>query len=448
MPERQVIHPLNRGIRPIRVELEIESGKVVGAKVGTTYYWDFAGTLTGKDPLDAIQLTQRSNGLDFVSHATAAVRAMEAIALAEVGDTALVLRNILLALDMVYGHITHFYQNVLPDYIPFPAEAPFYGATGDFRIIPAVRDSIIKNVWRAFSIRQLIHQMMAMLGGKTPHICSIVFGGVTKTPNSADIIRVNSILKEVAGFINNEYSTDLGQVETTYPQYFRMGAGSGNLLTVGEFPLKKQGHYLIPGRANFRSAELDKRLISMDYTGSWFTGESETEGGMAAIVKPSPEKMTAYSWTKGATYDGKTCEVGAFARMTVYGNSAIAGMGNQTGSVLGRYRARLEESKMLLDQISGWLGQLDPAEKPVVKTDVPEKGEAIGVAEASHGSVVHYLKITGNKIERYNVLDSHSWNLCPFTRGGQRGPIEQALIGLSVSVTGLSPDVLRVARSF
>ncbi|MCL5935631.1 MAG: nickel-dependent hydrogenase large subunit [Firmicutes bacterium] len=443
-----VVHPLNRGIRPIRIELDTDGGKVVGAKAGTTYYWDFANTLKGKDPMDAIQLTQRTSGLDFVAHATAIVRALEEIAAVQLTGIAVLTRNVLLGLDIVYGHITHFYSNVLPDYIPFPEEGPFYNVAGDFRLPPGVRDSMIKNMWRAFEIRQLIHNIMAVLSGKAPHICSVIMGGVTRAVTGAEIVRINSVLKEVAGFVNHEYYNDLVQIEQVYGQYFNIGGGAGNLLTVGEFPRDKAGNCLFSAGVNFQAARFNKKLISMDFTGAWFEAEGTWEGPLAATLKPKPDKPGGYSWVKGALYGNKTCEVGPLARMALTGNAQITGLGKRAMSVLGRYRARLEECKVLLIQIIGWLEQINPGEKPAEHTEMPEEGEAIGVAEASQGSVVHYVSIKKGKIDKYNVLDAYSWNLCPNTREGLKGPMEQALTGLVVTGPEVTADVLRVARSF
>lgn len=448
MAERLVIHPLGRGIRPMKVELHIEGGRITAAKVGTTYFWDFSGTLQGKDPLDALQLTQRNSGLDFVAHAVAAARALEEMAQVQLSDSTYLSRNILLALDMIYGHLTHFYQNVLPDYIPYPANGPFNPGFGDFRLPTGVRDLMIKNMWRAFDIRQNIHRTIAVLAGKAPHLCSVVFGGTTRHVNITDLIRIDSYLKELTSFVNNEYTNDVGQIEKTYAQYYSIGAGSGSLLSVGEFPWKKPTNYMFNSGTSFSSSMLDKKLISIDCTRSWFDSDGGAEVNLASSLKPAPDKAASYSWTRGAVYNNKPCEVGALARMTVTGNSAVNGMGQRAISVLGRYRARLEESKILAAEISNWLEAMNPLDNTRGGLELPDEGAAIGTAEASNGAVVHYIAVKNGKIDTYNILDSYSWNLCPITRAGQNGPLEQALLGLNVPGRDITPDILRVARSF
>ncbi len=451
MPEKLVIHPLNRGTRPVRIELETEAGRVVKAKAGTTYYWDFTSSLQGKDPLDAVQLTQRTSGADFVSHAVAACRALEDIAGIKPSGMMKLTRNILLSLDMVHGHITHFYQNVLPDYIPYPGGGPFHGGVGDFRLPADAAGLMLKNMWKSFEIRRLVQKMMAVAGGKAPHIFSVIFGAVTYRLNTSDIVKMASVLKEISLFINNEYSDDLARIEDTYREYFQIGAGTSNFLAVGEFPQKEQADFLIPAKAamDFIPTDLEKNRISVDYSGSWFEIQDGQESSPLTHTTPVPGKPGGYSWVKGAVYDSRPHQVGAMARMVLAGNPVVARLGNRAASVLGRYRARLEESRMLVKLIAGWLEQLDPEENPAAEAaGLPKEGEAVGFAEASQGSVAHYVSIRKRKIERYNVLDPFSWNLCPTTRNGLQGPVEQALVGTAVSGPDVPVETLRVVRSF
>jgi len=240
----------------------------------------------------------------------------------------------------------------------------------------------------------------------------------------------------------------VSQIETTYVHYFNIGAGNGNLLSVGEFPWENPTNCLLISGTNFSPTELNKKMISIDCSRSWFNTDGGEEENLASVFKPDPDKTGAYSWIKGAVYDNRPFEVGAVARMTVAGNTAVTGLGPRAQSVLGRYRARLEESKLLVKKISEWLEAIDLMNNTNSSLELPDEGEAIGVAEASSGAVIHYISIKDSLIDRYNVLDSLSWNLCPVTRGGQIGPIAKALLGLKVQGPNVTPDILRVARSF
>lgn len=450
MPERLVIHPLNRSTHPVRIELWVESGRVVKAKAGTTNYWDFSKILRGKDPLDALQLTQRSGSSDFISHSVAAARALEYLAQKQIPENAQLSRNILLAFEIIYGHITHFYQTVLPDYVLFPEHGPFTSGAGDFRVPAGDRDIVVRNAWRAFEIRRSIHQLIALTGGKAPHICAVVCGGVTNTPDVHTLLKINSILGEVAGFVNNEYNHDLEQVEKAYPEYFNTGAGLKTFLSVGEFPQKKNRKFLVSaGVGNFTETEtLDKRLLSIDFTGSYFEIVGDEDATWSEEFNPSPGKPGAYSWVKGVVYRDKPLETGALARMCLSGRTEVTVLGDRLLSVFGRLRARLEECKILLKYTEEWLGQLNPGSFPAEQVNLPDDGEVFGMAESPQGAVIHYVSIKDGKIHRYLVLDANSWNLCPGIRSGQNGPLEQALIGLNVRPGVVPIDVLRTARSF
>lgn len=445
-----VIHPLNRGIRPIKVVLDTNYSEVTNCQATTTYYWDFAKLLRGKNPLDAIQLTQRSNGIDYVAHAIAAARALEEMAQVKVPVNAQIIRNLLLALETIYGHITYFYQNVLPDYIPYPGSGVLNESDGDFRISSGIQDVIMSHVWNSYEIRRDIHGLISILGGKAPHICSIIPGGVTKSLGSIDLVKAKSIIKDVTRFINQDFSYDIWQIKKTYAEYFHIGRGCGRLLTLGEFPQKDNSLQISPRTFNGSEiAEASKNQISVECTYSWFEAEAgSTEKTVSSKYKPIPGKTGAYSWMKGLVYDKQTYETGALARMYLTGNKVITDLGKGAISVMGRYRARLEECARLVEFAAAWLEQLDLKEKAVVELEIPSEGQAVGVAEGSVGPVVHYVSLGNEKINNYNVFDSLSWNLCPTSQSGQFGPLEQSLVGMSIPNGKYPVSIYRIARSF
>ena len=452
MPERLVIHPLNRGVRPIKIILKVEGGAISGAEVGATHHWDFSKVLMGKDPMDGIQLTQRMSGIDFTAHALAAAKALEGIAQSKLTNNARIIRNIALGLDIIYGHITHYYQSILPDYIPFPSAGILSNTRGDYRLPPNRVESMLKNAWRAFEVRRMIHSILAIFGGKAPHVCNIIFGGVTRIATGFEIIQAQSMLKEITGFINNEYAYDLWNIKKVYSEYFNVGTGVQRLLSVGEFPQKEKAEHMITAKAliNSQSVSIDKSLFGVDVTGSWFEPELEgdDENSLGTRFKAIPGKSGGYSWVKGALYDKQTCETGAMPRMYLSGNQNITDLGAGAFSVMGRLRARLEEGVRLAEQIAVWLEQLNPSEKPDINGELPETGEGVGLAESSGGAVVHYVSLRGGKISNYNILDSCSWNARATSQQGQRGPIEQALVGIPVSGSDIPVQAYRVARSF
>jgi hydrogenase large subunit len=60
----------------------------------------------------------------------------------------------------------------------------------------------------------------------------------------------------------------------------------------------------------------------------------------------------------------------------------------------------------------------------------------------------HWLQIAGGKIAQYQVITPTCWNVSPKDTSGQRGPLEQALIGTPVNNVDQPIEVLRVVHSF
>lgn len=446
-----VINPLNRCTRPLKIVFNNHGNKAKAAEVSTTYYWDHAKMLRGKDPLDAILLTQRTSGTDFISHAVAAARALEEIAQTKIPGNAQIIRNILLGLEIIYGHITHFYQYVLPDYIPVTRTGHPNGVDVDYRISPAIVQNMITHIWSSFEVRRNIHSLMALIGGKAPHVCNITAGGVSKALSEPELIRAKSMLRQVSEFINREYAHDIWQLKVTYTDFFYIGGGEGRLLTVGEFPQKdKADLYIKPKATDDKGAtSLEKSLIAVEYSGSYFDAIAASgDNSLKNQFRPVPDKAGGYSWTKGIVYSKKTYETGALARLYLSGNKIITDLGSNAVSVMGRLRARLEECTRLSEQMAGWIDQLKPKEPVASEVEIPEKGEAISFSESSGGSVIHYVSIDNGKINQYNIFDSYSWNVCPTANEGQRNPIEQAITGINIRNNQYPIQVFRAVRSF
>ena len=71
------IDPITRIEGHLKVELEIEGGKVIDARSSGTLFRGFEIILKGRDPQDAQHLTQRACGICSASHATAASLTLE-----------------------------------------------------------------------------------------------------------------------------------------------------------------------------------------------------------------------------------------------------------------------------------------------------------------------------------------------------------------------------------
>jgi Ni,Fe-hydrogenase I large subunit len=58
------------------------------------------------------------------------------------------------------------------------------------------------------------------------------------------------------------------------------------------------------------------------------------------------------------------------------------------------------------------------------------------------------LRVADYRIAHYQIVTPTCWNLSPKDDAGQRGPLEQALIGVPVANVDQPIEVLRVVHSF
>ncbi len=71
-----------------------------------------------------------------------------------------------------------------------------------------------------------------------------------------------------------------------------------------------------------------------------------------------------------------------------------------------------------------------------------------GLTEAPRGALGHWLQVGNSTVAKYQVVTPTCWNLSPKDDNGQRGPMEQALIGVPVANVDKPIEVLRIVHSF
>jgi hydrogenase large subunit len=157
---------------------------------------------------------------------------------------------------------------------------------------------------------------------------------------------------------------------------------------------------------------------------------------------PTYPKDGAYSWLKSPRYGGEVYEVGALARMVVngaYSNGV---------SVMDRHLARARETLKIAQAMQGWLDELPVGASAYTPASIPVTAAAMGLTEAPRGALGHWLRIADSKIARYQIITPTCWNCSPRDGAGQRGPLEEALIGTPVANADEPIEALRVIHSF
>ncbi len=470
MKTRVMVDPLTRIEGHLRVEAVVEDGAVVEARSGGTLYRGFEQILVGRDPLDAVQITQRFCGVCPTAHAVASCQCLDNALGIMPPDNGRIIRNLIQGANYIQSHILHFYHLVALDFVrgpEFPPFIPRYEA--DYRLPKTTSDEIVSHYVQALHIRLKAHEMSAVFSGKMPHCASVVPGGVTVTPTVDKVTTFLWRLKELRDFINYVYLPDVITIAEVYRDYGEMGVGCKNLLSYGAFDLSNEPVVTKRKRffemARFRDGKLepvDPAKITEDVTSSWYRSPSRLAPG-AGETLPDPKKASGYTWLKAPRYDNTVYEVGPMARAVI----AHTGGGNPAHvkavdealthlrlkpenlfSVLGRHLCRAIETKVLADAMADWVLQIKLEQSVCTPHVMPEQAQGYGLWDASRGALGHWISIRNKRIERYQAVVPTTWNASPHDDQGQPGAIERALVGAPVKDPANPFSVARIVRSF
>ncbi len=373
MGKRITIDPITRIEGHLRVEVEVEGGKVKNAWSSAQMFRGIEIILRGRDPRDAPLFTQRSCGVCTYVHYLCSVRAVEAAVGVKIPDNARIIRNLLHGAQFQHDHIVHFYHLHALDWVDIVSalkadpvktavlsdnvsNAPWGGAPyfkqvqerlqtfvdsgqlgpinnaywghSAYRMPPEANLMASAHYIEALRLQAKAARLHAIFGGKNPHLQSLVVGGVTSvkdvTPNR--INEFKNIWKITHDFVKNVYVPDLLAVASFYKDWGGIG-GTTNFLCWGDLPESdKEPESLFMPRGLIMKRDLkgagmaDQEKVTEDVVRAWyedgsakhpFKGETKPQHG---DYKPDDGK---YSWSKAPRYEGEPCEVGPLARVLV-----------------------------------------------------------------------------------------------------------------------------------
>jgi hydrogenase large subunit len=458
------IDPVTRIEGHLKAEVEVKNGVVTDAHLSGGMYRGFEQILRGRDPRDAIQITQRICGVCPTAHATASALALDDAFGVELTDNGRIARNLILGANFLQSHILHFYHLAALDYVNGPETAPFIPRyeNNDVRLPKELNDVGVSQYLEALEIRKVLHEMVALLGGKMPHVQGIVVGGATEIPTREALNAYAERFKKVKKFIQEKYVPLIYTLAGPYGDLLKTGVGCKNLVSWGVFELDAAGTTLLkPGvYTDGKDYKVDPAMIKEYVKYSWFedstTGLNPTEG----MTKPDAYKPDAYSFIKAPRYNGKPHEGGPLARMwatnpelsktgqNALGVKNLRDIGDACFSILGRHVARAEETALVANAVEEWLAAAQPGKETFVPAQIPKNAEGLGMTEAPRGALLHYIDIKDSVISNYQITSATIWNANPRDDMGQRGPIEEALVGVPVPDTASPVNVGRVIRAF
>lgn len=465
------IDPVTRLEGHLKVEVRVEDGKVADAWVTGGMFRGFETILRGRDPRDASQIVERICGVCPVAHATASSMALENLCGLQVPHNGRIARNLMLAGNYLQSNILHFYHLAGQDYFQGPETVPFIPRYPhpDLRLTPSQNALAVDEYIEALEVRQICHQLVAIFGGRMPHLQGVLTGGAAQIPDKETILEYAARMKKVRAFVENRYLPLVYTIAGQYPELFDMAHGYRNALCVGVFPLAepKKLYYSAGVYVDGRDEPFDGSRILEDVRYSWYEPAPSGMPVSRSQSIPDVNKKDAYSFVKAPTYAGHRVEVGPLARMWIndkplspHGRAffeetfkvqaeTFRGIGEDRAfSVMGRNVARVEEVYQMLGMIDFWLRELQPGEQTFVRPEVPEEGEGIAFTEAPRGALCHYIRVRNGLIDDYAVVAATMWNCASRDDEGRRGAVEEALIGVPVPYADSPVNVGRVIRAY
>jgi [NiFe] hydrogenase large subunit len=107
---KYTIDPITRIEGHLRIDVEIEGGKVKDAWSSAQLFRGLEIILKGRDPRDAPYITQRACGVCTEVHALASIRALDDCFKAYAPNLGRLARNFVHGAQYIHDHVTHFYQ--------------------------------------------------------------------------------------------------------------------------------------------------------------------------------------------------------------------------------------------------------------------------------------------------------------------------------------------------
>ena len=250
------IDPVTRLEGHLKVEVQVEDGKVADAWITGGMFRGFEAILRGRNPRDASQIVQRICGVCPVAHATASSLAIEAVCGVEVPENGRIARNLMLAGNYLQSNILHFYHLGGQDYFHGPDTVPFIPRyrNPDLRLSEEQNTLAMDEYIEALEVRQVCHQLVALFGGRMPHLQGILGGGAAQIPDRETILEYAARMKQVRKFVENRYLPLVYTIASRYMDMFEMAHGYKNALCVGVFPLAKKGEQFFNAGAYIRRA--------------------------------------------------------------------------------------------------------------------------------------------------------------------------------------------------
>jgi hydrogenase large subunit len=303
MSKRVVVDPVTRIEGHLRIEAEIENGKIKDAFSSGTMVRLLEEILKGRDPRDAWAYVGRVCGVCTSVHSLTSVRAVEDALGIKIPPNAEMVRNIMYCAQAMHDHVVHFYHLHAMDWVDvvnalkadpkktseiaqsishWPKSSPGYFADLQTRIkkfvesgqlgiftngywghpaykLPAEINLIgLAHYLEALEWQKEMVKVHTIFGGKNPHPNYLV-GGMACVISKDDVSGLNAerlahvqqLMQQGKEFIEQVYIPDLMAIAGYYKDWGAIGGGLGNYLAYGDLPVNgyndASSYKMVPG---------------------------------------------------------------------------------------------------------------------------------------------------------------------------------------------------------
>ncbi|MGD2128892.1 MAG: nickel-dependent hydrogenase large subunit [Lysobacterales bacterium] len=470
MATRITVDPVTRIEGHLRIDCEVDNGKVTNAWSSGQMWRGIELILQGRDPRDAWVFTQRICGVCTTVHAIVSVRAVENALQLEVPLNAQYIRNMIVGAHGVHDHIVHFYhlsaldwvdvvsalsadpvataklastlsdwpRNTVQEFTAVKERLKKFVESGQLGIFangywghpamklsPEVNLLAVAHYLQALEYQRIANQIVSVLGSKTPHIQNLAVGGVSNPINLDSqstltlerLMAIKEYMDKLDDFITQVYLPDVAAVGAFYADWTNYGSGVMNYLCVPEMPLDTRGtEFELPG-GYITDGDLSTFQPITSYQDEFF------EKGVAESSK--------HAWYEGSAalhpYDGETVpeytdfqDDGKYSWVkapTFNGKRAQVG---PLANVLCMAAAGHEPTKRHLDYVVNTASSLAGAQIPLTALH-----STIGrhAARAVRCAVIHETLHNQWQLLMDNIGrgDYETFNAPTFMKGEQRG---------------------------
>lgn len=289
MSQRIVVDPITRIEGHLRIEAEINDGKITDAYSSGTMVRLIEEILRGRDPRDAWAFVGRVCGVCTTVHSLASIRSVEDALGIVVPPNAELVRNLMFCSQSIQDHVIHFYHLHALDWVDvvsalkadpkktseiaqsiskWPKSSPGYfsdlqkrltkfvesGQLGIFangywghpayKLPPEINLIGVAHYLEALEWQKEIAKVHTIFGGKNPHpnflvggmACSISLDDSSGI-NAERLAYVQQLFKQAKEFIEQVYIPDLMAIAPYYLDWGAIGGGLGNYLAYGDLSI-------------------------------------------------------------------------------------------------------------------------------------------------------------------------------------------------------------------